>query len=136
MDLKKKIKLNKKKYLSIDFGLNNLITAVENKNSAPFIISGRILKSINHHWNKRKARLHSIKDKQEIQWTEQLDSITIARNDKIHDFMHKTARFIVEYCVNNEIGTICLGDLKNIKKNIRMGRQNNQNFVNIPHSEA
>ncbi|MBN1801106.1 MAG: transposase [Candidatus Lokiarchaeota archaeon] len=130
--LEKKRELDKNKYLSIDFGLNNLITAVENGNSRPFIISGRILKSINQHWNKRKARLHSIKDKQEIQWTDQLDTITITRNDRVRDYMHKTARFIVEYCVNNEIGTICLGDLKNIKKNIRMGRQNNQNFVTIP----
>ena len=50
----------------------------------------------------------------------------------INDFLHKTARFIVDYCVKNKIGNICLGNLKDIKKNIRLGRQNNQNFVNVP----
>ena len=38
----------------------------------------------------------------------------------------------MDYCFKNNIGTICLGNLKNVKKNIRLGRQNNQNFVNIP----
>ncbi len=59
----KKAELNQDSYLSIDFGLNNLITAVENRNAKPIIVSGKILKSINQQWNKQKARLFSIKDK-------------------------------------------------------------------------
>lgn len=39
--------LKSNSYLTIDFGVNNLITAVENRNSHPIIISGKILKSIN-----------------------------------------------------------------------------------------
>jgi len=50
----------------------------------------------------------------------------------MNDYIHKTARFIIEHCIANKIGTICLGNLKDIKKNICLGRQNNQNFVNIP----
>jgi len=119
-------------FLSIDFGLNNLITTVENRNRKPIIISGNILKSINQSWNKRRARLYSIKDKQNLIWTKHLDNIDINRNSLINDYLHKTARFIVEYCLKNKIGNICLGSLKNIKKNIQMGKKNNQNFVNIP----
>ncbi|GAJ09971.1 unnamed protein product, partial [marine sediment metagenome] len=33
---------------------------------------------------------------------------------------------------DHRIGNICLGELKEIKHNIRLGRRNNQNFVNIP----
>ncbi len=128
----KKSKLDKKRYLSIDFGLNNLITTVENRNSKPIIISGKIIKSINRQWNKRMARLYSIKDKQNLKWTNRLDSITIRRNSVIKDYLHKTAQLIVGYCLKNEIGHICLGKLKDIKQNIRMGKRNNQNFVNIP----
>ncbi|KKN48070.1 hypothetical protein LCGC14_0656610 [marine sediment metagenome] len=128
----KKSKLNKDYYLSIDFGLNNLITTVENKNSKPIIVSGKVLKSINRQWNKRKARLSSIKDKQKLKWTTQLDSITLSRNSVITDYLHKTAQLIVGYCLKHEIGHICLGKLKEIKQNIRLGKQNNQNFVNIP----
>ena len=128
----KKSKLDTKRYLSIDFGLNNLITMVENRNLKPIIISGRILKSINRQWNKRKARLYSIKDKQNLKWTNRLDSITINRNSVITDYLHKTAQLLVGYCLKNQIRHICLGKLENIKQNTRMGKRNNQNFVNIP----
>jgi len=127
-----KAELNDESYLSIDFGLNNLITTVENRNEKPIIVSGRVLKSINRQWNKRKARLNSIKDKQNLKWTNRLDSITFNRNSVITDYLHKTAQSIVGYCLKNQIGHICLGKLENIKQNIRMGKRNNQNFVNIP----
>lgn len=128
----KKSKLNREAYLSIDFGLNNLITVVVNRNMNPLIVSGSILKSINRYWNKRKARLYSIKDKQKLKWTQRLDQITIKRNSRVKDYLHKTAQFIVGYCLKHEIGNICFGELKEIKQNIRMGTRNNQNFVNIP----
>ena len=48
--------LNYKAYFSIDLGVDNLITGVENRNTYPLIISGRILKSLNQAWNKRRAR--------------------------------------------------------------------------------
>ena len=124
--------LESNSYLSIDFGVNNLITGVENRNSRPIIISGKILKSINRQWNKQKARLYSIKDKQQIKWTAQLDEITTKRNSIMKDYLHKTSQFIVGYCLYRRIGNICFGDLKDIKHNIRLGRRNNQNFVNIP----
>ena len=108
----KKSKLDTKRYLSIDFGLNNLITAVENRNFKPIIVSGRVLKSINRQWNKRKARLYSIKDKQSLKWTNRLDSITINRNSVITDYLHKTAQLLVGYCLKSQIGHICLGNWK------------------------
>ena len=129
---KKELQLESNSYLSIDFGLNNLITAVENRNSHPIIISGKIMKSINRQWNKRKARLYSIKDKQHLAWTTQLDKITIKRNSRMKDYLHKTSQYIVGYCLHYGIGNICLGELKEIKQNVRLGRRTNQNFVNIP----
>ena len=128
----KKSKLEQDHYLSIDFGLNNLVTTVENQYFKPIIISGKLLKSINRQWNKRKARLYSIKDKQKLKWTDRLDKITIKRNSVVKDYLHKTAQFIVSYCLKNQIGNICLGELKGIKQHIRMGKQNNQNFVDVP----
>ncbi len=128
----KESQLESSSYLSIDFGVNNLITAVENRNSRPIIISGKIVKSINRQWNKRKARLYSIKDKQRLMWTAQLDEITIKRNSIMKDYLHKTSQYIVGYCLHRGIGNICLGELKEIKQNIRLGRRTNQNFVNIP----
>ncbi len=96
---RKTSKVDTKRYLSIVFGLNDLITTVENTNVKPIIISGTVLKSINRQRNKRKVRIYSIKDKQRLKWTEKLDKITIKRNSVVNDYLHKTAQFIVGYCL-------------------------------------
>ncbi|MFX0184417.1 MAG: RNA-guided endonuclease InsQ/TnpB family protein [Candidatus Hodarchaeota archaeon] len=120
-------------YLGIDLGLNNLVTMVENQNKVPVIISGKILKSINQAWNKKKAQLTSIKDKQKNKSsTGKLDGITINRNTTINDYLHKASRFIINYCLHYKIGNICLGKLKDIKDGIQLGKKTNQNFVHIP----
>lgn len=46
--------------------------------------------------------------------------------------MHKTSRFIVNYCIDNHIDTIVIGNNKDWKQQINMGKRNNQNFVSIP----
>ena len=57
------ITLSSHKYISIDIGVNNLVTAIiSNGNS--FIIDGKYLKSINQWFNKRNAYLQSIHMKQ------------------------------------------------------------------------
>ncbi|WP_262065659.1 transposase, partial [Aequitasia blattaphilus] len=54
--------LNQNNALAIDFGINNLVTAVTSKGKS-FIIDGRKLKSLNQWFNKCTARLQCIKDK-------------------------------------------------------------------------
>ena len=60
-------------------------------------------------------------------------SITKKRNNRINDIINKTCRYIINYCLMNNIDTIILGYNENIKQNIRLGKVNNQNFVNIPY---
>ena len=124
--------LDKDRYLALDLGVNNLVTAVENRNVQPFIISGRIVKSVNQFWNKKRAKLMSIKDKQHLGWTQLLDDLTTNRNSLVNDYLHKAARFIVNYCLAHGIGNICVGELKHIKDGVNLGKKNNQSFVNIP----
>lgn len=124
--------MNLDSYITVDLGINNLVTMVENKNSTPIIISGKILKSINQFWNKRRAHLYSIKDKQKVKWTAQLNNITNTRNSFINDYLHKVSCFILNYCLDHGIGNICFGELKHIKDNVQLGKRNNQNFVSIP----
>ncbi|MFX1260090.1 MAG: RNA-guided endonuclease InsQ/TnpB family protein, partial [Promethearchaeota archaeon] len=57
------LKLNKEHILSIDLGLNNLITAVNNNGCRPFIIKGGMIKSINQYYNKQLAYFRSIENK-------------------------------------------------------------------------
>jgi IS605 OrfB family transposase len=39
---------------------------------------------------------------------------------------------LVKHCLENKIGNILIGELKEIKQGINNGKKNNQNFVQIP----
>ena len=124
--------LNKQNALSIDLGINNLATCVTNKGKS-FIVDGNKLKSINQWYNKQMAKYQSIKDKQGIKRiTKYQVIITRKRNNQVNDYINKACRYIINYCINNDIGTIVLGYNKDIQNKINIGKINNQNFVNIP----
>ena len=128
--------LNTNNALAIDLGINNLVTAVTN-NGKSFIIDGRRLKSINQWFNKRNARLQSIKDKQRFgkNPTNQQKAIARDRNNKVNDYMSKTARIIINYCIENDIGTLVVGYNNTFQHGSNIGKANNQTFVNIPYGK-
>ncbi|WP_071396564.1 RNA-guided endonuclease InsQ/TnpB family protein [Bacillus tuaregi] len=124
--------LNYQKALAIDLGLNNLATCVTTERQS-FIVDGRKLKSINQWFNKENARLQSIKDKQKIKGTTRKQSfLTYNRNNKVNDYINKTCRYIINYCLENQIGNLVIGYAETLQRNINLGRITNQNFVNIP----
>ena len=128
--------LNTNNALALDLGVNNLVTAVSSTGRT-FIIDGRRLKSINQWFNKENARLQSIKDKQHFgkSTTNRQKAIARNRNNKVNDYMNKTARRIINYCITNDIGTLVAGYNETFQRSSRIGRQNNQNFVNIPYGQ-
>lgn len=125
--------LDKTYALAIDFGINNLATCVTNKGRS-FIIDGKKLKSINQWFNKENARLQSIKDKQKYgkKPTLRQKYLYSSRNNKVNDYMSKTARKIINYCLENNIGTLVCGYNETFQRNSNIGKANNQTFVNIP----
>jgi len=127
------LNLNTGNALTIDFGLDNLATCVTNT-GASFIVDGKRLKSINQWYNKENARLQSIKDKQGIKGITNRQYInTKKRNNRLNYYTNKTARIIVNYCIENDIGNIVVGYNPDWKRNINLGKSNNQKFVQISH---
>ena len=126
--------LNTQNALALDLGVNNLVTAVSGTGKS-FIVDGKRLKSINQWFNKENARLQSIKDKQRFGKKPTNRQKAIARdcNNKVNDYMNKAARMIIDYCINNDIGTLIAGYNVTFQRNSHIGKQNNQNFVNIPY---
>jgi IS605 OrfB family transposase len=124
--------LNYQKALAIDLGLNNLATCATTEGQS-FIVDGRKLKSINQWFNKENARFQSIKDKQKIKGTTRKQSILVHnRNNKVNDYINKTCRYIINYCLENQIGNLVIGYAETLQRDINLGRVTNQNFVNIP----
>lgn len=128
--------LNTNNALALDLGINNLVTAVSSTGKS-FIIDGKKLKSINQWYNKQNAHLQSIKDKQHIgkRPTNKQKANARNRNNKINDYMNKTARIIIDYCINNDIGTLIVGYNETFQRNSNIGKINNQAFVNIPYRQ-
>ncbi|MBE9217042.1 transposase [Plectonema cf. radiosum LEGE 06105] len=118
--------------ISIDLGVDNLAACVDT-NGASFLVDGKPIKSVNQWFNKRNAKLQSIKDKQNIKGiTNQQVKLTAKRNNQVRDYLNKTARFIVNHCITNSIANLIVGYNPGIKQEINIGRSNNQNFVQIP----
>jgi len=127
--------LDNSKYLSIDLGVSNFATFADTDGTAS-IVDGKYIKSINQWYNKENARLQSIKDKQGIkQITNRQIRLLSKRNNKINEFMNRIVNFLVKHCIENKIGNVLIGELREIKQGINHGRKNNQNFVSIPFSK-
>ena len=126
------LNLNTNNALAIDLGVNNLCTCVTNTGKS-FIINGRKLKSINQFFNKQNAKLQSIKDKQNIiQQTKQQYLISNKRKNRVDDYINKTCRYIINYCLSNDIGTLVIGYNQSFQCKTNLGRRNNQIFTHLP----
>lgn len=119
--------------LSIDLGLNNYVSTANNVGLVPFIVNGKIMKSFNQWFNKKRAKLMSlIGDKGTSKRLQQLNNY---RNFWIEDKNHKISRHIIDYCIENKIGTIVIGKNNNWKQCINLGSKTNQKFVELPHAK-
>lgn len=125
---------NKNNVLGIDIGVNNLCTCVTN-NGYSFIIDGRPIKSMNQYTNKQVAYYKSIINKQGLFHSKRINSLWFKRNNFIDDYLNKCVNHIMKFAINNDIGTIVLGYNEDFQQNSKMGRVNNQNFVNVPFSK-
>jgi IS605 OrfB family transposase len=126
----KAINLDVDKVLGIDIGLNNFVTCIPNTGEKGFIINGKQLKSINQFYNKSVAQLKT--GKEQGFWNGSLARLTQSRNNQVRDFIKKSARFIIDKCLNYGIGKIVFGWNEGIKNGIDNGSVNNQNFVQVP----
>lgn len=78
--------------------------------------------------------MQSIKDLQGLKGTtERQARLTINRNNRVRDYLNKTARSIINWCLERKIGSVIVGVNPGMKQNINIGSCNNQNFVQIPH---
>ena len=126
------IKLNTNNALAIDLGVNNLCTCVTSMGKS-FIIDGKKLKSVNQFFNKQNAKLQSIKDKQSIKrQTKQQFLISRKRKNRVNDYINKTCRYIINYCLANDIGTLVIGYNQSFQNKTNLGKKNNQIFTQLP----
>ena len=118
---------------SIDLGLANLVAIVNKDNNNTLLISGGPLKSKNRYILEKISYLQKIqmtmsKNSKFFKNTKQIKRLYEKRKNYIETYMHKVSRMVIDFAKENKVGTIVMGDLKDIKQNMDY----NKNFVQIP----
>lgn len=130
------------KYLSIDLGVTNLMTCYDNFNKRSFIISGRQWLSINRYFDKKIGYYQNIADRQQTskgikypKKTKRVKKLYDKRRKQLNHLIHSATKTIANYCIENDISKVIIGDLKNIRKDANLGKINNQKFHKLPFKQ-
>ena len=120
---------------AIDFGVENLAAITNNVGLPCLLFKGGVLKSQNQWYNKRMAKIVSKQTAgttEKFQPTPKSQAICVKRENQVIDFSRKLCKRIVDWCMENNIDTIVVGNNSGWKKNPDMGKKSNQEFVQLP----
>ena len=122
--------------VGIDLGVTNLAAIASNRvGFAPRLVNGRPLKACNQWYNKRIKGLRKLLPKEDRERvTRQMQRITNKRNRQIDHYLHTASRRIIDFMVEEGVGTVIIGLNPLWKQEVKLGKRTNQNFVSIPHS--
>ena len=115
---------------SVDIGVDNLITLVNNIGESPLIINGKPLKAINQQYNKQKAKIQSDLMKRNGQsWSKKLEELTTKRHFRIKNYLHNASALVIKWCIEHNIDTLVIGKNDTWKQE----KKHMQNFTFIPY---
>ena len=105
------------------------------------IISCRELRSLNQYRNKRFAELKSLqatKKKQSRRWWRIQRRINrfLAKNKvQRRDLEHKISRAVVDWSILHQVGTLVIGDVRDVADGKRLNRKSQQKVSNWSHGQ-
>lgn len=118
--------------------VKNLFTCYDNTGKS-FILNGAKYLNINYYFNKKIAHLQSIAYQQQLangakfgKDTRQIKKLYAKKQKQLHHYFHAVTKYIVNYCIMNQINTVVIGDIKNIRNNANLGHKNNQKMHSLP----
>ncbi len=134
----KPLKEDNKHYISIDIGTKNLLTVYDNKGSS-FIVSGQSLLNTNYFLLKKIAYYQSKFDKcypnhKKGETTKRIKRLYELKRKRINLILHTASRDIVNYCINNDVSKVIVGDLSgllNAKKEFNNNKEKHRYNQNI-----
>ena len=122
--------LNENNVMGIDLGVNNF-AAIVTSEGTPYLVDGRCLKDQIYFKCKKVAHYMSILNKQGLKTSKRIQKINTKFRGKQNNFLNQTVHFILQQCLEQNIGTIILGYNKNFQFKSNMGRKQNQIFTSI-----
>ena len=113
----KPYKEDNNKYISIDIGLNNLVS-IYNINGESIIYSGGSLKNTIYYFSKNIAKEKSKLDKNnpnnKHNTSKKLKRLYDMKNKRINLIIHRVSKEVVNYCLKNDISKVIIGDISGI----------------------
>lgn len=130
------------RYLSIDFGVHNFMTCYNSATGETFI-SGRMYLSTDHDYYKQiiKKRKKWYPQQEAVGIENPVDSKAIQklfekRNDYQWNYLHMLLNDIIDYCFENNIHTIVVGEIKEGSKKLKYSDPGFQEMFPMPYGEA
>ena len=128
------------KTIGVDLGEINIAAAVT-EDGEGVVISGRHLRSIQRLRNKRLAAYQSridrckngSKRKRKLLQSKRKASAQYKRQQR--DLLHKASRQLVDFCQEQGVAQIAVGDVKDIQTGVDLGRKSNQKISQWPHGQ-
>ena len=127
--------------MTLDPGLECFAAIADNMGNTPIVIKGGALKARNQWFNKRLAALKSEQmrghDPESFHPvpTRQMQRISRKRAAFLRDTFYKYAHYICRTAEGRRIRYIIMGYNKGQKQGIRIGRRNDQAFVQLPFAK-
>ena len=134
----KPLKDDNKHYISIDIGTKNLLTVYDNKGSS-FIVSGHSILNTNYYFSKMIAYYQSKYDKCYIhhkkgETTKRIKHLYELKNKRINLILHRASKYVTDYCLNNDVSKVIIGDLSGMlttKKDFSSNKEKHRYNQNI-----
>lgn len=117
---------------SIDLGINNFVTFLDNQGYQPFIINGKGAKAYNQYFHKEKARLQS-ELKEGRYSSKNIQLLGLRRANFMQNFLHQSSSIVIKALKDRKISTLVIGLNEDWKQKTNIGKANNQNFLSLPH---
>lgn len=115
-----------------DPGLDVLMALTFNFEKRPLNVSGKHIKSINQYFNKEIAAARSALPTG-VYMSKNISNLYNKRESQIRNHLGVICNKLIDMLKENNVNVFIIGCNKEQKKNINIGKVNNQNFVQIPY---
>ncbi|MHA1621747.1 MAG: RNA-guided endonuclease InsQ/TnpB family protein [Candidatus Heimdallarchaeaceae archaeon] len=141
--LPKAIRKKKKRKGSIDIGLTNLVTFVDNIGSRPIVIKdeGKGIKSVTQYYLKEVKKLQQqyalqqhkqLRQKNRLQYGSSFLHLRQHWRWKVKDWLHKVSKFLIDLWETRGLHTVYIGYNSLWKQQLRLRKKTTQLFVIVP----
>ena len=123
-----------------DLGEIHPITLTDGETAT--VISARALRATRQYTNKRLAEIQALqarKQKNSLQWRRlqrRKNRFLAQQKRRVRDIEHKVSRAVVDSAVEQQVGTLALGDVRDIANGKRLNPKSQQKVSNWSHGKV